>query len=234
METQEFWHLVQDESQSYRAEWAEGMKYEEPSDQRCPVVPSHGMIGSNRRVGDLNVLLPARKPKDFVWTWYSECMVHDHVLKMLKKEGFTGFDVKPVKVAYKNKKATLPVPKLWELQITGWGGMAHSESGIKELINCKGCGRLKYTHWTEGAKLIDPTTWDGSDFFIIWPMPKYVFVTDRVRSLILKQKFKGVSFEALSEMKHSPGTTPTLTPGRLSDYFPEARAKKVGAPLGID
>lgn len=234
MDKEQFWHLNDDGAQTYYAEWATGMIIEDPSDQRCLVDPSHGMIGGGKRLSDLNVLLPARKPKDFVWTWYSECMVQDHVLKLFKKEGFTGFDAKPVKVAYKNKKATLPVPKLWELQITGWGGMAHSESGINELINCKGCGRLKYTHWTEGAKLIDPTTWDGSDFFIVWPMPKYIFVTDRVRNFIVNHKLKGISFEAPSEMKHSPGTTPTLTPGRLSHYFPEARAKKVGAPLGID
>jgi hypothetical protein len=93
---------------------------------------------------------------------------------------------------------------------------------------------LKYTHWTHGSKLVDELAWDGSDFFMVWPLPKFIFAADRVRSFITKQELKGVTLEPVSEMKPSPFGGPGLSPGRLSDYFPKERAKEVGHPLGID
>jgi hypothetical protein len=107
------------------------------------------------RLVDLNVVLPDGEVQDFVWTWQSECMVQERTLEILRSEGLTGFEVKPVNARF--RKSHKQPPKLWELQVTGWAGMAKSESGIhlNEATSCSVCGYLDYTGLQNPEELID-------------------------------------------------------------------------------
>jgi hypothetical protein len=187
--------------------------------------------GGGLRVSDLSVLLTARKVRDFTWTWYSECMISERVLELFRAEGVTGFEVKQVTARYKRQVDEEP-PQLWELVVKGWGGMAKAESGVKLVESCPDCGRLRYSLFTDGSQLFDPSQWDGSDIFWIWPMPRYYFVTDRVKQLIKANKLTGVTFLAPRDI----GTSGfgTFGPGRLSEYLPPGLAHKLGGPLGIE
>jgi hypothetical protein len=181
---------------------------------------------------DLNVVLSDGPVEDFVWTWYSECLMQDRTLELLRKHQFTGFETKPV-IARFEKGAEDP-PRLWELVVTGWAGMAKPESGIHldKAKSCAGCDHLTYTGLLDAAQLIDEGKWDGSDFFMVWPLPRFIFVTERVVRVIRENHLRGVCVESVSEMKQNKLVS-GYTPGRLSYWMPEMRARELGEPLAI-
>jgi hypothetical protein len=172
--------------------------------------------------------------------------MQDRVLQLFREQGFTGFEVKPVKARMKvranapdpcddnpglsaSDAAKANIPTLWELVVTGWAGMAPPESGIELIQSCPHCGLKSYSCFTDPTRLIVETQWDGSDFFMVWPMPGFIFMTDRVAKFIRDRKLRGVSMKRLNELKCEG----ILRGGRLSYWMPDARAREVGTPLGI-
>jgi hypothetical protein len=109
------------------------------------------------------------------------------------------------------------------------------DSGIRldDSGSCKSCGLLHYTEITDAEQLIDQSRWDGSDFFMVWPLPRFVFVTKRVANVIRDHHLTGVRIQPVSELKPSPHVIPGYSPGRLSYWMPEKRARELGEPLGI-
>jgi uncharacterized protein CXXCG len=221
-----FWHPYHSDNYDKHAEWADEMDEETWELVVCPANKGHQRGG--KRLMDLSVVLPGKDVEDFVWTWYGDFLIQDHVLSFLKEQRFTGFEVKPVRARFK-KKSVEPPPKLWELVVTGWGGMAPPESGIEMTYHCEACGLTRYSGLSNPDNLIDERRWDGSDFFIVWPLPGFIFVTDRVANAIKDKGFSGVVFTASIDLRPTDG----LGAGRLSYYMPEQRAREIGEPLGI-
>jgi len=218
-----FRNLVSPESTAKLAEWVHGeMDYEAVI---CPADDGHQRPG--KRLMDLSVTLPGCSVKDIVWTWQSECLLTDRVLKLFKARGFTGFEVKPVKAAFKGCEDK--PPRLWELVVTGWAGMAPHESGIKLIRYCEACGLKTYSAPTHPAALISPSQWDGSDFFMVWPLRKFIFLTERVAQVIRENRFAG----AVLKLPQDVGFSGTFSGSRLSYCMPEQRARELGEPLGI-
>ena len=226
----EFYHLDHPANDHHRrAEWDNEAMEGDHEIVYCPVNPGHQRAGG-RRLKDLNVTLPKVPLQDIVWTWYSECLIQDHVLEMFRQEGFTGFDVKPVTARF--AKSGLAAPKLWEFVLTGWGGMARPESGIRvnEKECCTACDYRPYTSMSRPAELIDKSQWDGSDFFMVWPKVNFIFTVDRVRKFIISRKLTGaicVRPEDLPVTGYPSGSM------KLREYFPDDRAHQLGDPLGI-
>ncbi len=133
-----FWVLDRPESLRKRAEWMDEVDLEGIF---CTQVPGHQRGG--KRLTDLSILIPGSQVDDFVWTWYSDCLIQESVLKMFRKKGFTGFDVKPVKSRFKRKTGIEP-PTLWEFVVLGWGGMASVQSGVKLTYKCPSCLHMNY------------------------------------------------------------------------------------------
>jgi len=190
---------------------------------------------SGKRFDPLYMVLYEEQLEDIIWLpWTKECIIQDHVLDIFKKEGLTGFEVKPVQVRYKNSNK--PAPKLWELVVTGWAGMASSITGIKYIPekSCLICGLLRYVKPKnlDFTKIIDEKCWDGSDFFIVWPLPKFYFITQKVVDVIMKYNLKGLKLDNLSEIKTSKYTK-EFGPSRLRNFMPDKRAHELGDSLGI-
>jgi len=114
---EKFWRLQYPESAAMEAEFADGMDWEAV---KCPVDSGHQHPG--RRITDLGVELRGKRVDDFVWTFFSDCLVQDRVLELFQKHGVTGYEVKPkpVKAIFKRKQDHEP-PRLSELVVTGWG-----------------------------------------------------------------------------------------------------------------
>jgi hypothetical protein len=225
----EFWKLASPASNEKRASWTEETHF---AGATCPANPGHRSPGP--RATALSVYLPGNSAADlddFIWTWYSECILHERTLELFQKEKITGFEVKPVTARFK-ARPNEPVPPLWELVVTGWAGIATPESGISLDLSCPACGRLHYSNYTNPEVLFNPAQWDGSDVFMIWPLPRYVFISDRVAQLVRRLKLTGVQLVDPKELK-SPGRQ-GISPGRLSYYMPKARAEELGKPFGID
>jgi hypothetical protein len=193
------------------AEWDDAVESE---DVKCPITERHRRGGN--RVGHLRVTLPSPRVRDFIATWYSEWMIQDHVLQRFREAGFTGFEVSPVEITKVRRlpKGAGPYepPRLWELIATGWGGETSPESGIRMTEYCEGCEYSRYSDCLSPSHLINPAAWDGSDFFTVWPLPKFIFVTERVAELIRAERYQGVDlvpFHALTfEDGYAPGPPP--------------------------
>jgi hypothetical protein len=217
MENTNFWNLRSPESTTKLAEWAEDMDFE--STVVCPIDDGHQRAG--RRLPDLSVILPGGAVQDIAWTWYGECLVQDHVLELFRASAFTGFDVRSVKVRFKRATDRRP-PRLWELVVTGWGGFAPPESGFEVIEHCEACGDTSYSRCTHPEKLIDVSQWDGSDFFFVWPLPRFIFVTSRVVQAIRHNRLTGVRLKTMNEL-----SIMGAGPGRLSYWMPEVRARQL-------
>jgi hypothetical protein len=224
MKTPMFWCLTYPLSSKKRADWARGQVNFEGVE--CSADEGHTRAG--RRINELSIVLPGTSIEDVVWTWYTECLVQDHVLQMFKEKGFTGFEVRQVEASFKRSAISAP-PALWELVVTGWAGMASAQSGIKLVESCDACGLKVYSGSSNPNRLIDEDQWDGSDFFMVWPLPKFIFVSNHVAQTFGEAKWKGARIVALENLDLTEG----FGPGRLSYYMPQRRAKALGEPLGI-
>lgn len=225
MPANSFWLLTYPDSTRKLAEWADDEV--ETKKVSCPLDPGHR--GGGKRLSDLSVVLPRGTVQDFTWTWLSDCLIQDHVVNLFRQEGFTGFEVKPVKARFKYGEAEPPT--LWELVRTGWAGLARPECGINRTYFCVGCKHVKYSGLEHPELLIDEAQWDGSDFFMVWPLPLFVFVSQRVADCIRDHRLTGVvlkEVQGLTEVGESG-----FTPGRLSYWMPEARARELGEAAGI-
>jgi hypothetical protein len=209
-------------------EWDSTEEFYSTKKNICSVDLRHHV--PSRRVAEPHLVLPDNKLDDFVWTWYNDCLVQEHVLQKFQTEGFTGFQPRPVHL-HRDPPSNLPLPKLWKLELTGWGGMARPESGIRLREYCPACGRQVYTDFDRPELLIDEIQWDGSDFFMVWPMPLFVFITDRVSRFVRKNRLTGAKILDTGEMVASAGSG--FGPGRLSLWMPEERARQLCEPLGI-
>jgi hypothetical protein len=215
-----FFELTGMENDRNYAEWDSVMEFDQVT---CPIEPDKHMR-AGKRSSDLSVLLRGTQT-DIIRTWYYEFLLQSHVVDIFKKEGLTGFELKPVKAKFK-KKSDQPIPQLWELVVTGWGGVA---GDVNLTYKCEGCGMLRYTVPKDMSKFV--TEWDGSDFFVVWPLPKYVIVTQKVVDVIKKYNLKGCVFKNIMQLDFSESED--LSPGRLRNRMPEKRAKEIGERLGI-
>lgn len=201
----------------------------------CPLNPGHQR--SSGRLNELTIILKSPRIGDIIWTWLSECIVTERIAELFDKERVTGFELFPVRVSriLHGDRDLSHLPRLWELQLRGWGGVASPESGIHLVESCEGCGQLYYSSFKDPSRLIDIDQWDGSDIFMVWPLPRYIFVTDRVRILVEKAGLKGCTFVPVESLPTSKerGIIEGILPGRLRMWFPEARARELGEPLGI-
>jgi hypothetical protein len=160
--------------------------------------------------------------------------MQDNVCELLANEHVTGFSTRPVTVVSDNSEdwSQSDPLRLTELVVTGWGGIAPEESGIKFDVqaSCTVCGYLRYSTFTKPSLIVDAQQWDGSDIFMVWPLPKFIFVTGRVATLIRSNELTGLVLKAPEELvAHSN----VLAPGRLSYLMPEERAQRLGGKLGI-
>lgn len=228
-----FWEMRMPESldEKFRAEWTEEVHLEHVV---CPVNAKHRRAG--KRITNLSVVLHSSEVFDVMWTWGNECLIQQHVFEALKRHSFSGFQVKPAEARFERADASSP-PRLWELVVTGWSGVAPPESGIRidAAKSCTSCGHIKYTSPTDYSHLIDETKWDGSDFFMVWPMPKHIFVTNRVREFMQGMKYRAVAFVEPKNLKPKSALLSDIgfSPGKLSYWMPDDRARELGEPLGI-
>lgn len=225
---QEFWKMERGVGNDKLAEWAPTVGRETVI---CPRFADHRRPG--RRRGKLSVNVPRSNVDDIVWTWYGDCLITEAVVDALRVEGISGYVTKDADATFAPSSGGNAVRRLWELVPTGWGGVAAPGSGVEfdRARSCSVCGMLVYTGMTCPAALFDRNQWDGSDIFIVWPLPRSLIVSDRMAKLLRSREVTGVTLTHLEDL---PPTSPILSPGRLSDWMPSDRALQLGAALGID
>jgi hypothetical protein len=69
---------------------------------------------------------------------------------------------------------------------------------------CEYCNRTQYYDFNnESGIVIDESNWDGSDFFTITPLPKFIFVNKKVKDIIEKSKLKGIKLKPSTELRRT-------------------------------
>ena len=194
------------------------------------VCPTHeGHRRSERAIGNLAFTIPSSGIKDFTWTHMSDIVVNNRVLELFAKHHVTGFETRPAEVRF-TRSAKTELPELFELVVTGWGGSPAPEAGVRLAECCPDCNRRRFAI-ADPACLIDPAAWDGSDLFIVWPLPRYRFISDRLATILRREKVSGVNLIPAPEIRLEKGAT--VGPGRLIMHMPEERARALSERFGI-
>jgi len=152
---------------------------------------------------------------DVEWTVFNDLIIEEDILDSLKSAKFSGVKFQPVELF-----TTTETPigrRAFETVVTGWGGMAAPESGVRVIEECRYCRRRVYSGFTDPTRLFSPEAWDGADFFIIWPMPRFTFVTKRVADIIDRSEYSGVRVRKLDKFPKS--IAGGYSPGHLADWF---------------
>jgi hypothetical protein len=180
----------------------------------------------HRLKGDLKVKVPHnRKTELLIWSWGPGCLIHDKLVAELDAIGATGYRLKPGVVWFRDGSVS---HEYRELVVTGWGGVASPESGLKPFERCLDCHYVRYGFMPRPEKLMDWSQWTGDDFFVIWPNPGRFLITRRVADLLKCLKARSYTLERPSRSWGGP------TVARLSSSMPEDLAQKYGEALGIE
>jgi len=195
----------------------------------CPQTSKH--IEGNRRVGSLCIQMKHnRRDEKIIWGWLNSVVVHESLLDEFERQGFTGYRVLPAMVRFRDGSSS---NEYREFVTTGWAGMASPDSGVQVDKSCLACRWKHYSPITNYEKLIDWNQWTGEDFFIVWPLPLHVLITERVAEWLQLQKVKSFRLKKLED--EDPFIAKYgFTVGRLSHFLPEDLAIKYGRPLGLE
>jgi hypothetical protein len=180
----------------------------------CPADPRHQRAG--RRIGGLSVIVRPSALRDFTWTWFSDILISPKVLKLFRGHRVTGFEAVPAKASYPKRIKARP-PELFELVVTGWAGWGAQAAGVSLASSCPGCGRHHYII-REPKWLIDPAAWDGSDLFIVWPLPKFPFASSRLAAILRQEKISGVELIPSRQIPLEKGEE--VSPGSITYCMP--------------
>jgi hypothetical protein len=191
----------------------------------CPVDRSHRRV-RGKVIPPLHIEVTSKDISDFLWTYMSDCLISTRAVEFLREVGVHSFTTRPL--CLYDKKTSDPIIEhpYQELVVTGWGGIAPEESGIRLIKKCNYCKLLEYSGYIHPENLVNYQEWDGSDLFTIWPMPRYRFVTNRLKALLEEQCISGLRYIPISELEVR--ATREFGPGRLSDWMPLERAKELG------
>jgi hypothetical protein len=193
----------------------------------CSAEPGVRRLGN--RLGDLAVCVDPRGVKGFTWLGGGEVMILPRVLQLLERNGVTGFETRPVKVSLPDEIELTP-PDLYELVVTGWGGLAAPAAGVELVQWCPACGYKKYAI-AEPSRLIDASAWDGSDLFVVWPLPKFPFCSDRLANILREEKISGLKLIPAPDIRPKRGSL--ASPGSLADHMPDPRARELEDRFGV-
>lgn len=205
-----------------RATWNDGVDLEPIV---CRSNPDHQRGGRRTTVLSVEVSEKALQ-KHVVWTWQSDCLIRRSVAEYLEHAGVRGFETREARLTVRGVERE---HDFVELVVTGWGGIAGAASGVSLLDECPDCGLLLYSGVQHWDALVDWRQWDGSDMFIVWPLPRYTLVTAGPATLLSKGGFAGFALTPLADMK----PTSQLSPGRVSDWLPNRIVLKKGIPPNI-
>ena len=181
----------------------------------CSIDEGHRRAG--RRTTNLKLKVLGSSLMDFSTTTFADIVVSDHALRVLREEGLTGFEVRPTLITSSHGANGLgELPTMWEFIVTGWGGVANEESGISLREFCPSCRHVVY-NGLASPRSLRVSDWDGSSFFLVWPMTRYCFLDGRAREVLERHGLSGVSFREIEDLEPTDCFTPGPLPVEFND-----------------
>jgi hypothetical protein len=135
-------------------------------------------------------------PSEVIWTTMgSMVIIADSVVQLLRSHGFTGWSLYDVSV--RDKQGQL-VPGYRGLAVTGrCGHIDNSQSIEVPRIFPAGISPV----WK--GLFFDPTSWDGSGFFMTTPSTGWKFVVEDVKKAFERAKIRNVMFTPVTQIERS-------------------------------
>lgn len=196
---------------------------------RCPITTEHADY--SRRISPLAVKVKHnRREEKMIWCWVEGLVIHEQLLESFRQQGFTGYRTRATTVRFRDGNLS---NEYHEFSVTGWAGVATAESGVRVKKGCPVCHWKNYTGISNYEKLIDWSRWTGDDFFIVWPLPRFILITERVAQWMISNDVKSYSLRGLDDFDHPVGAS-GFTVGRLSNFMPEDLAIKYGRPFDLE
>ncbi|MDE3202473.1 MAG: hypothetical protein KGN79_16305 [Acidobacteriota bacterium] len=202
--------------------------YSHREHSRCPITREH--LEGSRRVGRLNLHMQHNDRSQWIIWSVAGMVIHQDILEEFEKERFTGYRTEPATVQFKDGVIS---QEYQEFIVTGWAGIARPESGVKVRQDCPACHWKSYTGIKNTEQLVAWSQWTGEDFFMVWPLPLYIFVTERVADWFKAKKSRRYIVRGPEDRGHLAKTT-GFTVGLLSNFMPVDLAVKYGRPLGLE
>ncbi|MEM9645845.1 MAG: hypothetical protein AAF989_12715 [Planctomycetota bacterium] len=164
----------------------------------------------------------------------SSLFISDELLDVFREAEITGFEVAEadVRIPFPHEPSQA---KFWQVIVTGWGGIANPASGIVELDR-ETYGTHKYAPCTDVRMMLDPEQYDGTDLFLVWPLPYKVWVSPRLSKLLASKRVKHYEIDPVESYRFERLESDPVGfgPYPLECYFTAARAAEVGSAHGID
>jgi hypothetical protein len=195
----------------------------------CPATTGWNQHRCSRRVADLE--LEVRHTRHDEWIVAAFCqglVMHARLLEEFEKRSLTGYRLRPATVRFRDGSLSREYS---QLVVTGWAGVAPPESGIELIEACGQCGYKRYSALERPEHLIDWSQWTGDDFFMVWPLPNYIMITERVASVLRELTVNSYRLKDPRQLQQQYSFGYTV--GRLSQYLPEDLASKYGGALGL-
>ncbi len=194
----------------------------------CPITREH--LDGSRRVGPLHMRLHHNDRREWIIWSVAGLVIHQDILEDFEKAQFTGFLTQPATVQFKDGTMSHDYR---EFIVTGWAGIARPESGIKVCVDCSACHWKTYTGIKSPEQLVDWRQWTGDDFFMVWPLPLHILVTERAANWFKSKKSRRYQVRGPGDRGHLARTT-GFAVARLSNFMPVDLAVKYGRPLGLE
>jgi hypothetical protein len=196
---------------------------------RCPVYPERHR--GNRRTSELFVeVMHNRRNESLIFT-FTDVLIHSRLADQLTQRGMNGFRTKPASVRFRDGTVSR---EYCEFLVTGWGGVANPESGVRLIQECPACLVREFSLIEDIDRLIDWGQWSGDDFFFVYPIP-HILITQRAANVLTDLKAKSFKLRKPQTAKEWDPTTPKYLRGhRLSRRMPLDVARKIGVPLGLE
>jgi hypothetical protein len=165
-----------------------------------------------------------------IWCSVEGLAIHEGLWDDFKAQGFTGYRTQPAEVRFKDGSISSDYR---EFTVTGWAGIATAESGVTVKKSCPVCHWKTYSGITNYERLIDWGQWTGDDFFVVWPLPRFILITERVAQWLLNHEVKSYVLRSLDDFDHPSGKS-GFSVARLSNFMPEDLAIMYGRSLGLE
>ena len=195
----------------------------------CPVADHRSV----RRVREAAIEVShSKRDQLMIWLVSGEVAVHRTVLLEMENQRVSGYRSRPATVQFRDGSVSTDYS---EIIVTGWAGVAPVESGIRLVEECPGCHRKRYSGLQDSDKVIDWTQWTGDDFFIVWPLPKYILITKRIVDILTAMNVKSYRLGGLRryENRNIPVSRQGFAVPPLSNFMPEDLALQYGGRLGL-
>lgn len=125
-------------------------------------------------------------------------IVSARALKLFEENGVSGFvNMGKVISSVKNRSAYIPdeqAPDYYLMDFLGTIDFDFKEMHLKKKRTCCKCGRFEWSRSRFGNVVLDRSSWNGMDICRLASIPNVIICTEKVETLVRKNKLMGLIF----------------------------------------